>query len=130
MHPAKSHFLVDTSAWIEYFNKTSHPVTKDIESALIFNTAVTSQIVLAELLQGAKSEKEIELILDLPSVVRILTEGPSTWQDAGLLANKLRKKGKTIPLIDCFLAALAKEHKVSILSLDKHFKILTDHVKI
>ena len=130
MSPAKLYLLIDTSAWIEYFNKTSHPISKEIESALLLNTAVTSQIILAELLQGAKSEKEVELILDLPSVVKILEEGPSIWQEAGLLANKLRKEGKTIPLIDCFLAVLAQEHKASILSLDKHFKLLGNHAKI
>lgn len=130
MNPAKLYFLIDTSAWIEYLNKTSHPISKEIESALLLNTAVTSQIILAELLQGAKSEKEVDLILDLPSVVKILEDGPSTWQEAGLLANKLRKEGKTLPLIDCFLAVLAQEHKASILSLDKHFKLLANHVKI
>src|SRR3989339_1904354 len=116
--------LVDTSAWVEYLKKTSHPVTKEIESALLFNVAAACQLVLAELIQGVRSEKETELILDLASVVKILNESGSTWQQAGFLANKLRKQGKTISLIDCYLAVLAKESKAVILTLDKHFAII------
>ena len=121
--------LIDTSAWIEYLKKTSHPITKEIESALILNVAATCQLVLAELLQGARSEKETDLILDLASVVRILNESESTWQETGFLSNKLRKQGKTISLIDCYLAVLAKENKAVILTLDKHFSVIDELFK-
>jgi predicted nucleic acid-binding protein len=42
--------------------------------------------------------------------------------EAGMLSFALKKKGKTINLTDCYIAILAKEHKCSILTLDKHFK--------
>ena len=119
-------FFIDTSAWIEYLKKTAHPLTKQIELALFLNTAATCQLVLAELIQGARSEKEIALIIDLVSVAKILKEGESTWQQAGFLANKLRKQGKTLSLIDCYLAILAKENKAAILTLDKHFLIIAE----
>lgn len=118
--------LVDTSVWVEYLRKTSHPIVKEIESALLFNTAAVCQLVLAELIQGAKSEKEIAIIIDLASVVKVLKESESTWHQAGLLANKLRRQGKTISLIDCYLAVLAKENNTTILTLDKHFSIIAD----
>src|SRR3989338_7721323 len=121
--------LIDTSAWIEYLKKTSHPVTKEIESALFLNVAAACQLVLAELIQGVRSEKEAELILDLASVVKILSESDSTWQQAGFLANKLRKQGKIISLIDCYLAVLVKENKAVILTLDKHFAIIDELLK-
>lgn len=126
--PAKIVFI-DTSAWIEYLNKTSHPVVAEVEDALLLNTAVTCQLVLAELLQGAKSEREIELIKDLASIVKIVDESVYTWQNTGLLANKLRKHGKTLSLVDCYLAVLAKENKADILTLDKHFAVIADYLK-
>ncbi|MCX5699185.1 MAG: PIN domain-containing protein [Candidatus Omnitrophica bacterium] len=118
--------FIDTSAWIEYLKKTSHPITKEIESALLLNTAATCQLVLAELIQGVRSEKETALIMDLALVAKILKESESTWQQAGFLANKLKKQGKTLSLIDCYLAVLAKENKAVILTLDKHFSIIAD----
>ena len=125
--PAKLAFI-DTSAWIEYLRKTSHPITKEIESVLLLNLAVTSQLVLAELIQGAKSEKETALIMDLALVAKILKETESTWQQAGFLANKLRKQGKTLSLIDCYLAVLVKENQAVILTLDKHFSIIAEFI--
>jgi len=121
--------FIDTSAWIEYLKKTSHPVTKEIESALLLNTAATCRLVLAELIQGIRSEKEAGLILDLALVARILNESESTWQQAGFLAHKLKKQGKTISLIDCYLAVLAKENKAVILTLDKHFSVTDELLK-
>lgn len=113
--------FIDTSAWIEYLKKTSHAITKEVESALAIDTASTCWVVLAELMQGAKSDKEVELIKDLPSVAKILKEAESTWRDAGILSNKLRRQGKNMPLIDCYLAVLAKHYNARILTLDKHF---------
>jgi len=121
--------LVDTSAWIEYLKKTSHPVTKEIESALVLNTAAACKLIFAELIQGARSEKEIDLILDLALVVKVLNESESTWQEAGFLSRKLRKQGKTISLIDCYLAVLAKENKAVIITLDKHFSVIEELFK-
>lgn len=118
--------FIDTSAWIEYLRKTIHAITKEVESSLAVDTASTCWVVLAELLQGAKSEKEIELIKDLSSVAKILKETESTWKDAGILSNKLRKHGKNIPLIDCYLAVLAKQNNARILSLDKHFPAIAE----
>lgn len=125
--PAKL-FFIDTSAWIEYLKKTSHPITKKIELALFFNTAATCRLVLAELIQGARSEKETALIIDLPSVATILKENESTWQQAGFLSNNLRKQGKNLPLIDCYLAVLAKENEATVLTLDKHFSIIAESI--
>lgn len=118
--------FIDTSAWIEYLKKTSHAITKEVESVLAIDTASTCWVVLAELLQGAKSDKEIELIYDLASVVKILKETEYTWKDAGLLSNKLRRQGKNLPLIDCYLAVLAKQNSARILTLDKHFPAILE----
>jgi predicted nucleic acid-binding protein len=52
----------------------------------------------------------------------IISESADTWLEAGRLSFALKKKGKTINLADCYIAILAKEHKCSVLTLDKHFK--------
>ena len=49
-------------------------------------------------------------------------------ETTGLLANRLRKHGKTISLIDCYLAVLAKENKAAILTLDKHFEVIGNYI--
>jgi len=44
------------------------------------------------------------------------------WTKAGDLAYDLKKKGKTIPLLDCYLAVIANEHSCTIFTLNRHFK--------
>lgn len=118
--------FIDTSCWIEYLRKTSHPIVKRVEQALFANTAAVCRLVLAELLQGAKTEGDIELIKDLASIVRVIQETDNTWERAGLLANKLRKNGRIISLIDCYLAVISKENGAEFLTLDKHSSVIAE----
>ncbi len=79
-------------------------------------------IVLAELLQGSRSEREIGTIEDFLGAFTIVDQGERTWVDAGKLAYQLRKTGKTVNLADCYIAVIAHEQGCAILTLDEHFK--------
>lgn len=81
-------------------------------------------IVLAELIQGAKSEKELSILRDFRHVFEFLDESIDLWQAAGELSHALLRKGKSIGLSDCYLAVAAKENKVTMLTLDRHFEVI------
>lgn len=115
--------LVDTSAWIEFFRK-KEPWYSAISGLMDDKRVCCSGIVLAELIQGAKSEKELEVLRDFRHVFEFLDESVDLWQAAGELSNSLQRKGKSIGLSDCYLAAAAKAHKVKISTLDKHFNVI------
>jgi predicted nucleic acid-binding protein len=55
--------LVDTSAWIEFFRKKD-PWYSVIAGLMDDKRVCCSGIILAELIQGAKSEKELEILRD------------------------------------------------------------------
>ncbi len=87
------------------------------------------KIVIAELIQGAHSEKDLKTIREFLDAFTILVEGEDTWIDSGTLSYALKKKGRTVNLADCYIATLAKESGCSILTLDRHFndiKYVTD----
>jgi predicted nucleic acid-binding protein len=115
--------LVDTSAWIEFFRK-KEPWHSSISGLIDDKRVCCSGLILAELIQGAKSEKELEVLRDFRHVFEFLDESVDLWQAAGELSNALQRKGKSVGLSDCYLAASAKEHKVKILTLDKHFNVI------
>jgi predicted nucleic acid-binding protein len=46
------------------------------------------------------------------------------WQRAGELLRALRQRGAEVPLTDALLTALAERHRLAILTLDRHFRIL------
>jgi hypothetical protein len=115
--------LIDTSVWIAYF-QTNAPagVLGKVDELLSDGDIHVPKIVLAELIQGAHSEKDLEVIRQFVEAFTIIGESADTWLEAGRLSFALKKKGKTINLADCYIAILAKEHKCSVLTLDKHFK--------
>lgn len=112
--------LVDTSAWIEFFRK-KEPWFSLVSKLMDDKRVCCAGIVLAELLQGAKSEKELEVLRDFRHVFEFLPESVDQWQAAGELSNTLARKGKSAGLSDCYLAVSAKTAGAKVLTLDKHF---------
>jgi predicted nucleic acid-binding protein len=115
--------LIDTSVWIAYFQAQAPAgVLEKVDELLSDSDIHVPKIVLAELIQGAHSEKNVEVLREFVEAFTIIGEGADTWIEAGRLSFALKKKGKTINLADCYIAILAKEHKCSVMTLDKHFK--------
>ncbi len=122
--------LIDTSVWIAYFRNTSVELSKRVESLMTEAEICVPKIVLAELLQGAKSEREIKTIESFFGAFIIVDQGEHTWVNAGKLAYLLKRKGKTVNLADCYIAAIAHEQQCAILTLDEHFKDIREAIAI
>lgn len=121
--------LVDTSAWISFFRKETPGHARVLE--LIDGDRVACcGLVLAELIQGVKTEKELARLDDFLMVFEFPAEPPMLWRNAGELSFRLRKSGKNIGLADCYIAVLAKEMGYSVLTFDKHFLALAKETGI
>ena len=118
----KANVLVDTSIWIEYFNKPDSRAGESLENLLKERRVFCAGVVLTELLQGAKIEREFKLILESVTALPFLETKLTTWIDAGRISFSLRKKGITIPVTDIIVASLALESHCLIFTLDPHFK--------
>ena len=120
---ALARVLIDTSVWIEFFRQREPHhgmVTKLIDD----DQVVCCGIILAELMQGAKSDKELAILDDFLKVFTFIPETPELWAAAGKLSGKLRRKGITVGLSDCFIATAAASAKVQVATLDSHFAVL------
>lgn len=113
--------LADTSAWIEYFNSTSK-TGNILESLISSDSVVTCGIVIFELMQGIKSEKEKSTILNAISELPYMEMDLNLWQKSAALSSSLRRKGLILPISDIFIAAIALEYNLHVLTLDKHFE--------
>jgi len=121
--------LIDTSIWIAYFQvNTPVRLSGQVDELLSLSTVHVAKIVLAELIQGAHSEKDIAVIRDFLEAFSIIGEQEDTWLKAGQLSYALKKKGNTVNLADCYISILAKENNCDILTLDKHFKEIQKEV--
>jgi predicted nucleic acid-binding protein len=88
------------------------------------------RIVLAELMQGAKSAKELSVIAEFMEAFTIIDQTDQTWVNAGKLSYELRKKGKNVTLTDCYIAVMARENNCAVFTPDRHFKDIQPHVGI
>ncbi len=126
---ALARVLVDTSVWIEFFRK--HEPYHGIVTRLIDEEQVVCcGIILAELMQGAKSDKELAVLADFLQVFTFIPETAELWVAAGKLSFQLRRKGITIGLSDCYIAVAAASARLQVATLDSHFEALCKPARI
>jgi len=114
--------LVDTSVWIKYLKDKPARFSGIVDDILSKQEVYVPKIVIAELIQGSRSEREVSIIEDFVNAFNIIDQTEDTWIKAGKLSFTLRKKGRTVNLTDCYIAVTAQEHGCRIFSLDEHFK--------
>ncbi len=120
---ALARVLIDTSIWIEFF-RGREPYRGIVTKLIDDEQVVCCGIILAELMQGAKSDKELAVLNDFIKVFTFIPETPELWAAAGKLSGKLRRKGVTVGLSDCFIATAAASVKIQVATLDSHFEVL------
>jgi len=116
--------VVDTSIWIDFFNRPGSEGQREVDRLLAADRVVIAGVILAELLQGAKSKRDFERLSRALTALPYLQEGLTTWQEVGRLSLELRKRGLTIPLTDLLIAVLAVENDCQIYTRDSHFKLI------
>lgn len=126
---ALADILVDTSVWIAFFRKQL-PYYETVLDALDADRISCLGIILGELLQGAKGAGEKKVLENFPQTLAFLPENLELWIKAGELCQNMRAKGITIGLADCYIATCAHAAAQTILTLDKHFKILAQKINI
>ena len=58
----KDKIIIDTSVWIDYFQKANSDLSNHVYKLLSQTDIYVPKIIIAELIQGAHSEKEVALI--------------------------------------------------------------------
>lgn len=116
--------LIDTCVWIDFFKFQTGPLGREVTQLIDSNLAAITGVVIAELLQGLKTETESKRLERLLHSIHYLKTEERDWIKAGQLSQQLRIKGVTLPLTDILIATIAQRHAVSLLTIDKHFQHL------
>jgi predicted nucleic acid-binding protein len=122
--PVDEVVLIDTSAWIEFLRPravVSPEMREAVQACIESGRARICGVVIAELLQGAKGNKEIEQLQSLFDTVPSLVMQETDWQTAGLKIRQLKSQGLSAPITDAVIAAIALRHRMRVLTLDQHF---------
>lgn len=114
-------FLLDTNIIIALF-ADEVAVAERVEA---LPQVFVPVIAVGELLYGAaKSARSLEnerRVLDFSQSVSLLDVSRSTAQAYASIKNSLRRKGRPIPENDIWIAAIAKEHGLTVVTRDPHF---------
>jgi predicted nucleic acid-binding protein len=115
--------LVDTSVWIEVLRDKTGTTVNAFQDRIGVDHYVLSRFNQLELLQGAKNQKEWELLDDYLASQYYLEAIESTWREAARIYFDLRRKGITINSpVDCCIAQIALDHGAILLHRDKDFE--------
>lgn len=108
--------VLDTSVWIEYLR--GHPDFFETCQELLENGRVYGlELIFAELLQGARGEREIETILAFSSLVPSLDE-PFLVIDSGLIAQRENYVNQGVGLIDAVIVNAVRKNGLLLWTLD------------
>ncbi len=126
--------LVDTSVLIDLFKGASNGPANRMREVLGHHIpfGITS-VIYQEVLQGAKSEKEYNLLRDYLSSQRFFhpQDAVKTYEDAARIYFSCRKKGVTIrSTIDCLIAQIALEQDLALLHNDRDFDAMVPIIKL
>lgn len=115
--------LVDTSVWIEIFNDKTGHVVKAFQARIGSEHYVLSRFNQLELLQGARDQKEWELLENYLATQYYLEASENTWPEAARIYFELRRRGITFNSpVDCCIAQIALEYGALLLHCDKDFE--------
>jgi hypothetical protein len=81
----------------------------------------TTEVIVAEVLQGAKTNEDFVEWSDRMDAPHFFPGSIELWRKAALMAFELRTAGMTTPLADLVIATVALENDLSLYSMDDHF---------
>lgn len=116
--------LLDTSIIVAHFRREP-ALAERLKSATLYIPLP----VLGELYYGAfKSEHQAKTLKQLQEFLRICAILPPdelTAQHYGHIKADLERAGSPIPENDLWIAAIAREHQLPLVTRDRHFSLVT-----
>jgi tRNA(fMet)-specific endonuclease VapC len=113
--------LLDTNIVIALF-RGDPAIEEEIANA---TEVFVPSIVLGELYFGAansqNSDENIEKLHDLASESVVVPVDERTALEYGVIKNRLKEKGRPIPENDIWIAAIAQQHDLALVTRDDHF---------
>lgn len=115
--------LADTSVWIDYLRGTPTPAAEALDAVFGKEEVVIGDLILVELLQGYRQDKEArEIVAALATLPIVTLCGPELAVRAADNYRFLRAKGVTVRgTIDVIIATWCIANNVRLIAVDRDF---------
>lgn len=124
--------LVDSSVWIDYFNGQHTAATDFLDQALGQSDLIIGDLILTEVLQGFKQDKDFNIATTLLSSLDIHSLlGQNIAIKSAENFRFLRKRGITVrKTIDVIIATYCIENQINLLQSDRDFQPFAEHLDL
>ncbi len=124
--------VVDTSAWIDYFNGKIAPHTDRLDKDLGIERVIIGDLIIAELLQGFRNNNDYKIARTL---IERLEYRDFAGKEVSIKAadnyRYLRKRGVTVrKTIDVIIATFCIENGFSLIHNDKDFEAFEKYLDL
>jgi predicted nucleic acid-binding protein len=122
--------LVDSSAWIDYFNGRDGAATRKLDELLATTIVTVGDLILVEVLQGFSRDADFRTARSLLSELELVQlGGVELALKAAANFRLLRARGITVrKTVDCVIATWCTEHGVALLHSDRDFDPFAEHL--
>ena len=108
--------------WLQFFNRPGSPERAQVDELIARKVAATTGVVVAEILQGARSQEHLRELEDMMRGLPFLDTTRAVWEIVGELAFTLRSKGESLPIPDLAIGAVAIEYRCQLFTRDEDFR--------
>ena len=124
--------LVDSSVWVDYFNGQITQETDHLDSLLGTEPVAIGDLILAEVLQGFRSDSDYEAAKELLASLAIYDLlGASLAIKTADNYRALRKRGITVrKTADAIIATFCIERRIPLLYSDRDFDPFVKHLAL
>lgn len=124
--------MIDTSVWIDYLSGKDSSKTNQLNYLLKNELICIGDIILLEVLQGIRFDKEFERVNKLfQNLITFNVLNTEIAYKAAQNYRYLRAKGITIrKSVDCIIATYCIENDIILLHNDKDFIPFSDNFKL
>jgi predicted nucleic acid-binding protein len=121
--------VVDTGCWVDFFNGVDTPQVARLDELLADEVDVAIlPIILTEVLQGFRSERDFRLARDLLRALPAISPDPDAHIRAARLHRRLRSEGVTVRgAVDVVIAQACLDADAELLSPDRDFERIAEH---
>lgn len=122
--------VVDSSVWISFFRGDGSPEARALLGLVDTETIVLGDLVLYELLQGIRSQRDLILVEDLLGACDLVTMvGHRAARRAAANYRTLRDRGVTIrKSVDVLIATWCLDNGAILLHRDRDFDAFASHL--
>ena len=123
--------VVDTAVWADWFNGIDSPQVGRLGHAIDRQDAGLVPVVLTEVLQGFRGDRDFVRARDLLVGLPLLALDVEGHVEAARLYRRLRNRGVTVrDTIDCIIAQTCITAGVELLSTDQDFAAIARHAPL